>query len=92
MNFMAYVFDGEIQVRGSACPPCRGITYTLNNDLLVCDVCSTTFKAKNGAGVTGAPTCVRYPKEAVSYKIADGNIVMNESDLVKAYQETLKID
>jgi hypothetical protein len=90
MNFMAYVFDGEIQVRGSACPPCRGITYTLNNDLLVCDTCGTTFKAKNSAGVQGP--CVRYPKEAVSYKIADGNIVMNESDLVKAYQETLKVD
>jgi hypothetical protein len=90
MNFMAYVFDGEIQVRGSACPPCKGITYTLNNDILVCDICGTTFKAKNSAGVQGP--CVRYPKEAAAYKIVDGNILMNEADLVKAYQETLKID
>lgn len=88
LDFMAYVFDGGIQVRGSACPPCKGITYTLNNDLLVCDVCATTFKAKDSAGVKGP--CINYPKAAVQYKIVDGNIVMNETDLANAYQETLK--
>jgi len=88
LTFMAYILDGEIQVRGSACPPCKGITYTLDSDILVCDVCATTFKAKTGAGIKGP--CVNYPKAAIQYKIVDGNIVMNETDLVNAYQETLK--
>ncbi len=88
LTFMAYVLDNEIQVRATACPPCRGITYSLDNDILVCDTCATTFKAKTGAGIKGP--CVNYPKAAVQYKIVDGNIVMNEADLVNAYQETLK--
>lgn len=88
LTFMVYTLDGEIYVRASVCPPCRGITYTLDSDILVCDTCATTFKAKTGAGIKGP--CVNYPKAAVQYKIVDGNIVMNETDLVNAYQETLK--
>ncbi len=88
LTFMAYVFDGEIQVRGNVCPPCRSIGYTLSNDTLVCDTCATTFKARNGDGIKGA--CVNYPKAAVQYKIIEGNIVMSETDLLNAYQETLK--
>jgi nitrite reductase/ring-hydroxylating ferredoxin subunit len=88
LNFMAYALDGELYVRASTCPPCRGITYSLNGDILVCDTCGTTFKAKTGAGIKGA--CVNYPKAAVQFKIIDGNIVMSETDMVNAYQETLK--
>lgn len=88
LTFMTYVLDGEIYARASICPPCKGLSYTLDSDILVCDTCATTFKAKTGAGIKGA--CVNYPKAAVQYKIVDGNIVMNEADLVNAYQETLK--
>jgi len=88
LTYMAYTLDGEIYIRASTCPPCRGITYTLDSDVLVCDTCATTFKAKTGVGIKGP--CVNYPKAAVQYKIFDGNIVMNEADLVNAYQETLK--
>lgn len=88
LTFMVYTLDGEIYARASVCPPCRGLTYTLDSDILVCDVCATTFKAKTGAGIKGP--CVNYPKAAIQYKIVDGNIVMNEADLVNAYQETLK--
>jgi nitrite reductase/ring-hydroxylating ferredoxin subunit len=87
-NFMAYILDGELYVRASTCPPCRGITYSLDGDTLVCDACGTTFKAKNGAGIKGP--CVNFPKAAVQFKIVDGNIVMSETDLANAYQETLK--
>jgi nitrite reductase/ring-hydroxylating ferredoxin subunit len=88
LNFMAYSLDGELYVRASTCPPCRGITYSLDSDILVCDTCGTTFKAKTGAGIKGP--CVNYPKAVVQYKIVDGNIVMNEADLVNSYQETIK--
>jgi nitrite reductase/ring-hydroxylating ferredoxin subunit len=88
LNFMAYISNGEIQVRANVCPPCRSIGYSLTkDDVLVCDTCGTSFRAKDGSGIQGA--CVNYPKAAVQYKIADNNIVMTVNDLVTAYQKTL---
>jgi uncharacterized Zn ribbon protein len=88
MGFMAYVLNDKIQVRASTCPPCRGKTYTLDGNTLVCDVCATTFKADMGIGIAGA--CVNYPKASVAYETVDGNLVMKISDLTVAYQNTLK--
>jgi len=88
MNFMAYVLDGETYVRANVCPPCRSIGFTLDEDILVCDRCATTFKANTGEGIGGA--CVDYPKASVPYEIADGNIVMSSTDLTTAYQDTVE--
>lgn len=88
MTFMAYVLDGEIYVRANVCPPCHSIGYSLDEDILVCDRCATTFNAKTGAGINGA--CVGYPKAAVPYEIMGGNIVMNSADLITAYQDTVE--
>jgi len=87
-SFMAYVLDGNVYVRASICPPCRGKTYTLSGSTLVCDVCATTFNAQTGKGIAGA--CVNYPKAAVQYAVANNNITMKVSDLESAYQTTLK--
>jgi len=87
LNFMAYVFNGEIQVRANVCPPCRSIGYSLNKDELVCDTCETTFKAVDGLGIQGA--CVKFPKAAIKYQIVNDNLVMNIGELVDAYQRTL---
>jgi nitrite reductase/ring-hydroxylating ferredoxin subunit len=88
MGFMAYVLDNVIYVRASICPPCRGKTYTLVGDTLVCDTCGTTFNAKTGIGIAGA--CVNYPKASVTYTVTNGNLAMKISDLSTAYQNTLK--
>jgi nitrite reductase/ring-hydroxylating ferredoxin subunit len=89
MGFMAYVLGDTIYVRASICPPCRGKTYSLDGSTLVCDTCATTFDAKTGKGIAGA--CVNYPKAPVAYLISDGNIVMKTSDMIAAYQDTLKV-
>lgn len=88
MTFMAYKYDGQIFVRANICPPCHSIGYSLKENILVCDTCATTFAAKTGAGIEGA--CVNFPKASVSYQIINGNIVMNETDLISAYQDTIK--
>lgn len=88
MSFMAYKYDGQIFVRANICPPCHSIGYSLKENILVCDTCATTFEAKTGAGIEGA--CVNFPKASVSYQIINGNIVMNEADLISAYQDTIK--
>ena len=84
---MAYILDGKIYARANVCPPCRSVGFSLSGDILVCNSCSTKFKATTGEGVSGA--CVKYPKASVSYTISDGNVVMNKADLMTAYQNTL---
>ncbi len=85
--FMAYELGGEVYIRANACPPCPSVSFSLQRDILVCDNCQTTFKAKTGDGINGS--CVNYPKASVPYEITDGNIIMSEADLIAAHQDTL---
>jgi len=89
MNFMAYIVDGETYVRANVCPPCRSIGFSLGGSVLICDTCATTFEAEAGEGIEGA--CVDFPKASVSYAVDGGNIAMEGSDLVAAYQDTMEL-
>lgn len=86
--FMAYELDRKIYVRSNVCPPCLSVGFSLQKDVLVCDRCATTFKAKTGDGIKGA--CVAFPKASVPYEIRDDTIIMKRNDLITAYQNTLK--
>jgi uncharacterized membrane protein len=88
-SFIAYVYDGAIQVRASYCVPCRGTTFTLSGDKLICDNCGTVFSAKDGIGVSGVPACKSYPKAGVQFTTTGGNIVMQNSDLITAFKDTV---
>ena len=88
MNFMAYIVGGEIFVRANVCPPCQSIGFSLEEAVLICDRCATTFKAETGEGIKGA--CVDFPKASVPYEVSDGNVAMKGTDLVAAYQDTLE--
>jgi nitrite reductase/ring-hydroxylating ferredoxin subunit len=88
MNFMAYVLDGEIYVRANVCPPCWSIGFSLEEAVLICDRCSTTFGAENGEGINGA--CVDYPKASVPYEIDGDSMIMKDTDLIAAYEDTLE--
>ncbi len=88
MHFMAYKLNGQIHVRASVCPPCWGIEYSLDRDVLVCDMCGTTFRARTGDGIRGP--CDDYPKAAVAYDAVAGSIVMSRADLSAAYEDTLE--
>ena len=86
-TYMAYNFDGALNVRANVCPPCRSIGFSLYKGTLVCDTCRTRFDAKTGEGISGA--CVSYPKAAVAYEITDGTVTMSVNDLLVAYQNTI---
>ena len=87
MTFMAYIWDGKLDVRADICPPCRSRSFTLYKGTLVCDACGTVFDAENGQGIKGA--CVAYPKESAAYQLSGDNIVVEKADLVTAYKNTL---
>jgi nitrite reductase/ring-hydroxylating ferredoxin subunit len=88
ISAMAYMSDGVIYVRANLCTPCRSQGFTLSGNTLICDICGTRFAAGTGLGVSGS--CVNYPIASAAYKINGGYVVMNEADLVAAYQKTLK--
>jgi nitrite reductase/ring-hydroxylating ferredoxin subunit len=88
MTFMAYIWDGKLNVRADICPPCRSKSFTLTKGTLVCDACGTVFDAVNGKGIRGA--CVAYPKEAVSYQLSGESVVVSQASLITAYKDTLQ--
>jgi nitrite reductase/ring-hydroxylating ferredoxin subunit len=88
MNFMTYIVGGEIFVRANVCPPCWSTGFSLQEAVLICDRCATTFEAKTGEGIQGA--CVDFPKASVLYAVSDGNIAMKGTDLIAAYHDTLE--
>ncbi|MBN1152487.1 MAG: DUF2318 domain-containing protein [Dehalococcoidia bacterium] len=87
LDFMAYMLDGQLYVRASACPPCSTLSYTLDGRTLFCDACDTRFDAATGEGIDGA--CIDYPKAQVAYKVSGDNVVIQVVDLVRAWDETL---
>jgi hypothetical protein len=88
-SFEAYLFNDAIQVRASYCVPCRGTSFTLSGDKLICNNCGTVFSAKDGTGVSGVAACRGYPKAAVSFTKTGSSIVMQSSDLLTAFNNTL---
>ena len=84
---MSYLLNETIYVRANVCPPCKSIGYSLFEDVLVCDRCATTFEADTGDGIDGA--CVDFPKAEVPYETVSSSIVMDEADLIAAYEDTL---
>lgn len=90
MSYMAYVWNGNVNVRADICPPCGSRSFRLTNGTLICNSCGTVFNAVTGKGKSGA--CVRYTKEAVTFQVSGDAINMNMADLVTAYQNTLTPD
>ena len=86
---MAYKLGDEIVIRSNVCPPCGSIGFTLNDAVLVCDSCGTTFDATTGNGIQGA--CVDYPKENIPYTESGGILVMDINDIITSHQNTVII-
>ena len=84
---MAFVLGDEIVIRSNVCPPCGSIGFTLNDAVLVCDSCGTTFDAATGNGIQGA--CVAYPKENIPYTESGGIIMMDINDIITSHQNTV---
>lgn len=87
LTFMAYIWDGKLNVRADICPPCGSKSFTLVQGTLVCDACGTVFDATSGRGVSGP--CRIFAKEAASYQLVGESIIVSTTDLLTAYKETL---
>jgi len=89
LAFMAYRYGGKTYVRADVCVPCGSENFTLSGNTLICDSCGTVFDAQTGKGIRGVKACQGYPKQPVSFSVADGKIIMQGSDLVNSFNSTL---
>ena len=81
---MAYITPtGRLFVGSSLCEPCRGKTFSLAGETIVCDTCKTTYKIENHEFISGAKVCGQYPPINMKPEIVDGNVVIQKEEVLK---------
>lgn len=72
---MAYVGpSGQIFAGSSMCEPCRGRTFSLAGETLVCDTCRTTYTIEEHEFISGSPVCGKYPPVSMDPIVEEGLI------------------
>ena len=81
---MAYITpSGRLFVGSSLCEPCRGKTFSLAGETIVCDTCKTTYNIENHEFISGAKICSTYPPVNMKPEIIDGKIVIQKEEVLK---------
>ncbi|AOY77469.1 Fe-S-containing protein [Clostridium formicaceticum] len=80
---MAYITpSGRIFVGSSMCEPCRGRTFSLAGDTLVCDTCRTTYNIENHEFISGSSACGSYPPVNMNPEIQDEIIMIDLEEVL----------
>ena len=81
---MAYITpSGRLFTGSSMCEPCRGRTFSLAGETLVCDTCRTTYTIEDHKFISGAKTCGQYPPVQMNNRIEDGKIVIDLDEVLQ---------
>ncbi|WP_069999989.1 Fe-S-containing protein [Cellulosilyticum sp. I15G10I2] len=79
---MAYITPtGRLFVGSSMCEPCRGRTFSLGGETLICDTCRTTYTIEDHEFISGAKACGAYPPVNMN-PIVENNVISIELDEV----------
>jgi len=80
---MVYITpSGRIFAGSSMCEPCRGRTFSLAGETLVCDTCRTTYNIENHEFISGSPTCGLYPPVNMNPTIEDDMIIIDLEEVL----------
>ncbi|EEG78191.1 Fe-S-containing protein [Dethiobacter alkaliphilus] len=80
---MAYITPtGRLFVGSSMCEPCRGTTYSLAGETIVCGNCQTTFTIEDHEFIAGVQACGQYPPTDMYPVIEDGLIIIDEQEVL----------
>ena len=80
---MAYITpSGRLFAGSSMCEPCRGRTFSLAGETLVCDTCKTTYNVETHEFISGAPACGKLPPVNMNPKVENGNIVIDYNEVL----------
>ncbi len=70
---MAYITpSGRLFIGSSMCEPCRGRTFSLAGETLVCDACRTTYTIESHEFISGSVACGSYPPVYMEPVIENG--------------------
>ncbi len=80
---MAYITpSGRLFVGSSLCEPCRGRTFSLAGETLVCDTCRTTYNVETHEYLSGSPVCGQYPPVNMNPVVVDGEVEIQLKDIL----------
>ncbi|MHB8869036.1 MAG: Fe-S-containing protein [Thermoleophilia bacterium] len=71
--------SGNLVVATSFCEPCRGTSFHVEGDALVCDVCFTRWDLNTLEGISGG--CLLYPPEVVAAELRGDTVFVPTADL-----------
>lgn len=75
--------DGKVLVAVSFCEPCKGETFHIIDNQIVCNTCGTTWDLQTLQGLSGG--CQAYPPEALSYSLNGDNLEVPQ-DILDAWK------
>lgn len=80
---MVYVTPtGRIFAGSSMCEPCRGRTFSLGGETLICDTCRTTYTIETREFISGAKICGTYPPVSMNPIIQDDKVVIELEEVL----------
>ncbi|KJR46451.1 putative membrane protein [Desulfosporosinus sp. I2] len=71
--------DGKVMVAVSYCEPCKGETFHITGNQIVCNVCGTTWDLQTLKGLSGG--CQSYPPDALTYSLNGDNLEIPQTVL-----------
>lgn len=71
--------SGKVVVAVSVCEPCKGETFHIAGNTLVCNVCGTTWDLESFKGLSGG--CQDYPPEILQYTQNGDNLEVDQAKL-----------
>ena len=71
--------DGKVMVAVSFCEPCKGETFHITGNQIVCNVCGTVWDLQTLEGISGG--CQTYPPEALTYFLNGDNLEIPQTVL-----------
>jgi hypothetical protein len=80
---MAYITpSGRLFAGSSMCEPCRGRTFSLAGETLVCDTCRTTYTIEDRKFISGAAICGTYPPVYMNPIVKDGMVIIDQQKVL----------
>lgn len=71
--------NGKVMVAVSFCEPCKGETFHISGNQIVCNICGTVWDLQTLKGISGG--CQAYPPEALTYTLNGDNLEIPQSVL-----------
>ena len=71
--------DGKVMVAVSFCEPCKGETFHITGNTIVCNVCGTVWDLQTLKGISGG--CLTYPPQALTYTLNGDNLEIPQAVL-----------